>query len=79
MKRLLLLLIAAMALPTAVSAEVSNYYLLGRSKNNSYVVPMKTLEACEAAGQKFINKKSWDQVGKPDPAALLTYICLKAK
>ena len=79
MKRLLLPLLAAIAFPTAVSAELSNYYLLGRSKNNSYVVPMKTLEACEAAGQKFINKKSWDQVGKLDPAALLTYICLKAK
>jgi hypothetical protein len=79
MKRLLLPLLAAIALPTAVNAEVANVYLLGRTKNNSYVVPMKTLETCEAAGQKFIDKKSWDQVGKPDPSALLTYVCVKAR
>ena len=79
MKRLLLPLLAAIALPTAVNAEVSNVYLLDRTKNNSYVVPMKTLETCEAAGQKFIDKKSWDQVGKPDPSALLTYVCVKAR
>ena len=79
MKRLFLPLLASLALPTAVIAEQANVYLLGRTKNISYTIPMKTLEACEAAGQKFINKKSWDQVGKPDPAALLTYICLKAK
>ena len=79
MKRLLLPLLAAIALPTAVNSEVANVFLLGRTKNNSYVVPMKTLETCEAAGQKFIDKKSWDQVGKPDPSALLTYVCVKAR
>ena len=74
MKKLLLPLLAVIVLPTAVNAEVANVYLLGRTKNNSYVVPMKTLETCEAAGQKFIDKKSWDQVGKPDPSALLNYV-----
>ena len=79
MKRLLLPLLAAIALPTAVNAEVANVYLLGRTKNNSYVVPMKTSETCEAAGQKFIDKKSWDQVGKSGQFTLLTYVCVKAK
>tara|TARA_S200000501_G_C20368517_1_gene545157 strand:- start:156 stop:395 length:240 start_codon:yes stop_codon:yes gene_type:complete len=79
MKRLLIAILTTISLPVTVNAEVSNVYLLGRTKNNSYVVPMKTLEACEAAGQKFINKKSWNQVGKPDPSALLTYVCVRAK
>ena len=79
MKRLLIAILTTISLPVTVNAEVSNVYLLGRTKNNSYVVPMKTLEACEAAGQKFINKKSWNQVGKPDPSALLTYVCIRAK
>ncbi len=79
MKRLLIAILTTISLPVTVNAEVSNVYLLGRTKNNSYVVPMKTLETCEAAGQKFIDKKSWDQVGKPDPSALLTYVCVKAR
>ena len=79
MKHLLIPLLAALALPITVNAEVANVYLLGRTKNNSYVVPMKTSETCEAAGQKFIDKKSWDQVGKSGQFTLLTYVCVKAK
>ena len=58
MKRLLLSLLAAIALPTAVNAEVSNYYLLGIVVRESFFIPMQTLEACEAAGKKFIKSKA---------------------
>ena len=78
MKRLLLPLLAALALPTAVNAEVANYYLLGMAKDKSYVVPMSTLELCEAAGKKFGSHKnewSWDLLNvRP-----LAYLCVKAK
>ena len=60
MKRLLIQLLATLALPTAVKAE--SFYLLvnavdnvGRlDSQNSWVVPMKTLSGCEQAGLKII-------------------------
>ena len=79
MKCLLLSLIGVLVLPNAVDAERANFYLLGRTKNNSYVVPMQTLESCEEAGKKFIQKESWSQIGKPDPSALLTYLCVDTR
>ena len=57
MKRLLLPLLAALALPTAINAEVANYYLLGSADRHTFVVPMKSLGLCEEAGQDFINNK----------------------
>ena len=42
MKRLLLSLLAAIALPTAVNAEVANYYLLFSWAGRSWTVPMET-------------------------------------
>ena len=59
MKRLLLPLLAALALPTAVKAE--SFYLLVNIEamddnyGNSFVVPMKTLDGCEEAGLKIIS------------------------
>jgi len=76
MKRLLLPLLAAIALPTAVNAELNEFYLLGAAGYKSYVVPMKTLELCEDAGQKFINRKSWT---KKIETSSLYYLCVKAK
>ena len=58
MRKLLIPLLAVFALPTAVNAEVSNYYLLGIAVRESFFVPMQTLEACEAAGKKFIKSKA---------------------
>ena len=77
MKRLLLPLLAALALPTAVNAEVANYYLLGIAERKTYVVPMESLELCEEAGTKAVNPKEWYKsvVG----TAFLSYVCLKAK
>ena len=77
MKRLLLPLLAALALPTAVKAEVANYYLLGMAARESFVVPMQTIEACEAAGQRFIIPKEWDT--RMENMTGLSYLCVPTK
>ena len=77
MKRLLLTLLAALALPTAVNAEVANYYLVANLRRSSFVIPMQTLELCEEAGKKYKTSKAWNPTLK-DPYQL-SYICLKAK
>ena len=58
MKHLLLPLLAALASPTAVNAEVASYYLLGSADRHTFVVPMKPLGQCEEVGQDFINNKN---------------------
>ena len=74
MKRLLLPLLAALALPTAVNAET--WYLLGKgSKGATWQVPMESKEECEKQGQKFI--KEWDWKGKK--GIMLGYMCIKGK
>ena len=63
MKRFLLPLLAALALPTAVNAE--SVYLvvktitgtLMRGNGQLMVVPMKTMDGCEEAGQKLISSE----------------------
>ena len=55
MRKLLIFLLAAVASPTAVNAEVANYYLIGMAERKPYVVPMASIEACEIAGEK-VNK-----------------------
>ena len=77
MKRLLLPLLAALALPTAVNAEVAGYYLVGIADRKPFVVPMKTLELCEEAGKKLGDNKKWTP--KFANAFQITYVCLKAK
>ena len=48
MQGLLLPLLAALALPTTVNAEVANYYLLFSWAGRSWTVPMETEELYEA-------------------------------
>ena len=63
MKCLLLPLLAALALPTAVNAE--SVYLVVKTTTGSMmrengqlmVVPMKTMDGCEEAGQKLISSE----------------------
>ena len=53
MKRLLLPLLAALALPTAVNAET--WYLLGSvSGGRNWKVPMPNKEQCESEGKRFL-------------------------
>ena len=49
MKRLLLPLLTALALPTAVNAEGYKYFLLLEVQGQSHTVPMKSEIACEKA------------------------------
>ena len=79
MKSLLLPLIAALALPTAVNAEVANYYLLVEWKRNNWTVPMQSKELCESAGQKVLDQQyNWEPKGD-GKNGFPYYICGKAK
>ena len=77
MKRLLLPLLAALALPTAVNAET--WYLLGSiSGGRNWKVPMPNKEQCESEGKRFLNNKNqndWRGFGVNAPS----YICIKGK
>ena len=82
MKRLLLPLLAVIALPTAVNAEVAEYYLLVKFGKNSWTVPMKRKQLCEDEGLKvayapnwFPNEYSSDKTKDGFPYV----ICVKAK
>tara|TARA_S200000501_G_scaffold204043_1_gene191866 strand:+ start:547 stop:774 length:228 start_codon:yes stop_codon:yes gene_type:complete len=57
MKRLLLPLLAALALPTAVNAE--NYYLLVSFGERNFTVPMKSLDQCEEQLAIVTNTDNW--------------------
>ena len=57
MRKLLIPLLAAIALTTAVNADLNNYYLLLRSGDGSWTVPMESMEACEKALNKAMDKK----------------------
>ena len=77
MKPSILPLVEAIVIPTAVNAEVANYYLLGMAARKAYVVPIQSLEACEVEGQKIAEAKSlFNREEKMTP---LTYVCIKAK
>ena len=75
MKRLIIPLLAAITLPTAVSAET--WYLLAKHKDGFYQVPMQSKENCEMEGTKFIDLKNehWRGYKANFPA----YICIKGK
>ncbi len=95
MKRLLLALQAAIALPTDVSAET--WHLLGSiwsrrngiKQSNSWTVPFKEKNDCEEAGKKFVNKNwhdnAWNDFYTKKASedeknmVLRDYICLKGK
>ena len=81
MSKLLLPLLAALALPTAVNAE-SVYLLVKTTTGNrhvpngqSWVVPMKTMAGCEEAGLKIISSNRFkDRMTKS-----MAYECLESK
>ena len=77
MRKLLISLLAALALPTAVNAENANYYLLAQTLYKSFVVPMPTLGICQEAGKRFMDKSKWG--GRKFNATNMAYICVRAK
>ena len=85
MKRFLLLLLAALALPTAVNSE--SVYLVVKTTTGSMmrengqlmVVPMKTMDGCEEAGQKLVSSERFikGKVGKITRD--ISFECLESK
>jgi len=61
MKRLLLPLLATLALPTAVNAETC--YLFASHTRGKHPIPKVSKEACEISGEIFWNKKSKNWTG----------------
>ena len=77
MKRLLLSLIAVLALPTAVNAET--WYLLARiGKSAAFTVPMPNKDQCESEGKRFLNNKNNNDWGG-FLGNFPSYICIKGK
>ena len=75
MKRLLLPLLAALALPTAVNA--AEYYLIIHTfAERLAVVPMNSEEACERAGKKMQESKRFS---KAKLRSKILYECLSFK
>ena len=80
MKRLLLPLLAALALPTAVNAE--SYWMiimLATSKGNSLEkIEMISMSQCEDEGKKA-KKKLGSFKGSQNLVAKIRYACIKGK
>ena len=80
MKRLLLPLLAALALPTAVNAET--WWLMAAGRYNTtapfstWTVPFSSEKQCEAAGKKFMDKE-WNKKVLPD--RMKDYLCVEGK
>ena len=80
MKRLLLPLLAFLALPTAVNAET--WWLMAAGRYNTtapfstWTVPFSSEKQCEAAGKKFMDKE-WNKKVLPD--RMKDYLCVEGK
>ena len=80
MKKLLLPLLAALALPTAVNAET--WWLMAAGRYNTtapfstWTVPFSSEKQCEAAGKKFMDKE-WNKKVLPD--RMKDYLCVEGK
>ena len=79
MRKLLIPLLAAIALPTAVNANSHNYYLILRTGDGSWTVPMESMEACEKALNKAMDQKSWKYRNKMATKGAARGICLTNK
>ena len=85
MKLLLLPLLTAIALPTAVNSE--SVYLVVKTTTGSMmrengqlmVVPMKTMDGCEEAGQKLVSSERFIK-GKFGKITIdISFECLESK
>ena len=85
MKRFLLPLLAALALPTAVNAE--SVYLVVKTTTGSMmrengqliVVPMKTMDGCEEAGQKLVSSERFIKGKFGKITRDISFECLESK
>ena len=80
MKRLLLPLLAALALPSAVNAETWWLIMRGGTNqsviNHNWEIPTNSEQECEASKVKALNKENWDG---NNARLWMTAICLKGK
>ena len=81
MKRLILPLIAVLALPTAVNAET--WWLLMRGINNgagiiAWQIPTQSQQQCNEEKSKALNRENWASNSKMR-RLVLDAICLKGK
>ena len=76
MKRLLLPLLAAIALPSPVNAETWWLMAAGRNyeANSTWSIPTNSEQECEFAGQKFLNSSFPTLLEKGRG-----YVCVKGK
>ena len=79
MKRLLLSVIAALALPIAVNAENYPYYLLLNQRSNDWIVPMKSQASCELGLKTALEAENWSHPNKHSKPIALLGICLKSE
>ena len=82
MKRLLLPLLAALALPTAANAEtwwlvVGARFARVKPATTSWQIPTNSLDECERAGEKLLANSQLN--GKVFSKDLIAYECLKGK
>ena len=85
MRKLLIPLLAALALPTAVSAE--SVYLVVKTTTGSMmrengqlmVVPMKTMDGCEEAGQKLVSSERFIKGKFGKITRDISFECLESK
>ena len=85
MKRLILPLIAALALPTSVNAETWWLLMRGREKlcckkiapTVSWTIPTESEQECNQEKDKIINLGNWKSNG--EKRMILDAICVKGK
>ena len=85
MRKLLILLLTAIALPTAVNAE--SVYLvvktitgtLMRGNGQLMVVPMKTMDGCEEAGQRLVSSERFIKGKFGKITRDISFECLESK
>ena len=85
MKRLLFPLLAVLALPNAVNAE--SVYLVVKTTTGSMmrengqlmVVPMKTMDGCEEAGQKLVSSERFIKGKFGKITRDISFECLESK
>ncbi len=79
MKKIVLLLLPALTLPIAVSAESYPYYLLLNQRSNDWIVPMKSQASCESALKTALEAENWSHPNKHSKPIALLGICLKSE
>ena len=85
MSKLLIPLLAALTIPTAVNAE--SVYLVVKTTTGSMmrengqlmVVPMKTMDGCEEAGQKLVSSERFIKGKFGKITRDISFECLESK